>query len=176
MFRQSLHTETLPLYQCPTTAGIFGVMLSGNVIKALFFPAGYPSYKITDASHSLVEKLSHDLNYFFDGHPVDWSTYSIDLSSGTDYQRAIWRTLQTIPYGTCWSYGEVAGKAGFNGARAVGNACNKNPIPIIIPCHRVIHKSNKLGGFGSGIKWKQFLLCCEGLRHENDKLFYSKAE
>jgi methylated-DNA-[protein]-cysteine S-methyltransferase len=81
------------------------------------------------------------------------------LLDGTDFQKAVWRQLQKIPFGQTASYGEVARAIGNPRAfRAVGNANNKNDIPIIIPCHRVIGSDGKLVGFGSGIWRKEWLL------------------
>lgn len=85
------------------------------------------------------------------------------LVEGTDFQKAVWRQLQKIPFGQTASYGDVARAVGSPKAfRAVGNANNKNPIPLIIPCHRVIGSDGKLVGFGGGIWRKEWLL-----DHEN---------
>ncbi len=81
------------------------------------------------------------------------------LLKGTDFQKAVWRQLQKIPFGQTASYGDVARAVGSPRAfRAVGNANNKNPIPLIIPCHRVIGSDGKLVGFGGGICRKEWLL------------------
>ncbi len=81
------------------------------------------------------------------------------LVEGTDFQKAVWRQLQKIPFGQTASYGDVARAVGSPKAfRAVGNANNKNRIPLIIPCHRVIGSDGKLVGFGSGIWRKEWLL------------------
>jgi methylated-DNA-[protein]-cysteine S-methyltransferase len=81
------------------------------------------------------------------------------LVEGTDFQKAVWRQLQKIPFGQTASYGDVARAVGSPKAfRAVGNANNKNPIPLIVPCHRVIGSDGQLVGFGSGIWRKEWLL------------------
>ena len=81
---------------------------------------------------------------------------------GTDFQKLVWSELQNIPYGETKSYSEIATVAGNkNAQRAVGNACNKNPIMIIIPCHRVVSKSNNIGGYAYGRSIKQKLLNIE---------------
>jgi len=81
------------------------------------------------------------------------------LLEGTDFQKAVWRQLQKIPFGQTASYGGIARAVGSPRAfRAVGNANNKNPIPLIIPCHRVIGSNGKLVGFGGGIWRKEWLL------------------
>lgn len=84
------------------------------------------------------------------------------LPRGTDFQESVWDALQRIPYGETWSYGQLAAHIGKpQASRAVGAANGVNPIPVIIPCHRVIGASGKLTGFGGGIETKQYLLGLE---------------
>ena len=89
----------------------------------------------------------------------------LDLSAGTDFQQRVWRTLRKIGKGQSWSYGQVAEAIGKpKAARAVGSACGANPIPIFVPCHRVLAANNALGGFSGGLNWKRALLRREGIR------------
>jgi methylated-DNA-[protein]-cysteine S-methyltransferase len=82
---------------------------------------------------------------------------------GSEFERAVWEKLRAIPYGVTTSYGAVAAELGLiNGARAVGRANGANPIPIIIPCHRVIGGDGQLTGFGGGLPLKRALLELEG--------------
>jgi methylated-DNA-[protein]-cysteine S-methyltransferase len=81
------------------------------------------------------------------------------------FQRSVWRSLSEIPYGVTISYGELAARVGKpKASRAVGQANGKNPLPIVIPCHRVISGDGSLGGFGGGSQTKITLLAIEGLR------------
>ena len=81
---------------------------------------------------------------------------------GTEFQQRVWRALQTIPYGEIRTYGQIAAQIGAPRAvRAVGAANGRNPIPIVVPCHRVIGASGNLVGFGGGLDWKRFLLALE---------------
>jgi len=81
---------------------------------------------------------------------------------GTDFQQQVWQALRKIPYGSTRSYGEIAKAIGNPGAsRAVGAACRANPIPIVIPCHRVVGADGSLVGFGAGLVIKKFLLMLE---------------
>ncbi len=81
------------------------------------------------------------------------------MPQGTVFQESVWSALTEIPYGETWSYGQLATNIGKpKASRAVGAANGVNPIPVIIPCHRVIGSSGKLTGFGGGIETKQFLL------------------
>jgi len=86
----------------------------------------------------------------------------LDLSAGTDFQQAVWTALKRIPAGQTLSYGEVAKAIGRPKAvRAVGGACGANPIPVLIPCHRVLAAGGKIGGFSGGLDWKRKLLARE---------------
>jgi len=81
---------------------------------------------------------------------------------GSGFERAVWEGMRAIPYGETWTYGELAGRVG-GVARAVGGACGRNPIPVVVPCHRVVGSSGRLVGFsgGAGIESKQQLLDLE---------------
>jgi methylated-DNA-[protein]-cysteine S-methyltransferase len=95
---------------------------------------------------------------------LDWS-----LSRG--FGRKVLEVTNRIPYGSTSTYQTVAGKAGSpRGARAAGNALGANPIPIVVPCHRVLHRDGGLGGYGGGLETKEFLLRLEGARG-GDSLF-----
>jgi methylated-DNA-[protein]-cysteine S-methyltransferase len=94
----------------------------------------------------------------------DLKEFDVTLSlTGTPFQQRVWRALQQIPYGETWSYAELADAIGAPGAhRAVGTANGKNPVAIIVPCHRVIASDGTLGGYGGGLDRKCFLLALEG--------------
>lgn len=87
----------------------------------------------------------------------------LDLTVGTAFQQSVWRAVEKIPLGQTRSYGEIARAIGQpNGVRAVGGACGANPIPVLVPCHRVLAANGKLGGFSGGLEWKRKLLEREG--------------
>lgn len=89
----------------------------------------------------------------------------LDMSSGTAFQRRVWSALRKIRPGQTRSYAEVANAIGRpRSARAVGGACGANPIPVLIPCHRVVSANGGLGGFSAGLKWKRLLLAREGIQ------------
>ena len=86
------------------------------------------------------------------------------VPAGTDFQQAVWRELRRIPLDQTRSYGEIAAAVNRpRGAQAVGQACGANPIPLLIPCHRVLAIRGKLGGFSGGLDWKRRLLTIEGV-------------
>jgi methylated-DNA-[protein]-cysteine S-methyltransferase len=104
-----------------------------------------------------ISECLRQLDEYFKGRRQKFSIPL--LLDGTDFQKTVWRQLQKIAFGETASYGDVARAIGNPQAfRAVGNANNKNAIPIIIPCHRVIGSDGKLVGFGSGIWRKEWLL------------------
>lgn len=87
----------------------------------------------------------------------------VDVSRGTAFQRRVWKTLRAIPYGQLWSYRGLASRVGgVQYARAVGGAVGANPLPIVLPCHRVIAQDATIGGFSSGLPAKRRLLALEG--------------
>jgi methylated-DNA-[protein]-cysteine S-methyltransferase len=89
--------------------------------------------------------------------------FPIDMSHGTSFQRQVWRTIRRIPYGRVRSYRWVADRVGGpHYARAVGYALGANPVPIIVPCHRVVTSDGALGGFTGGLSIKRRLLHLEG--------------
>jgi AraC family transcriptional regulator of adaptative response/methylated-DNA-[protein]-cysteine methyltransferase len=92
----------------------------------------------------------------------------LDLSGGTDFQQTVWRALRKISPGRTRSYTQVAEAIGKPKAvRAVGGACGANPIPVLVPCHRVLAADQHLGGFSAGLQWKRTLLAREGVRTAN---------
>lgn len=110
---------------------------------------------------SAVGLAKKQLEEYFSGKRTK---FSVPLSlEGTEFQKSVWKKLKTIPFGKLNSYGELAQKLGKPGAsRAVGGANNKNPLPLIIPCHRVIGASGDLVGFAPGLASKRWLLKFEG--------------
>lgn len=105
------------------------------------------------------------LDSYFSGAPQDFSIIEVDLSSGTPFQRAVWEFARTIPWGITASYGDIARGIGKPAAaRAVGGAMGANPVPIIVPCHRVVGAQGQLTGFAAGLDWKVELLQLEQRR------------
>lgn len=107
-----------------------------------------------------VEEAARQLREYFSGKRTE---FELPLApEGTEFQRTVWRKLQEIPYGRTISYGELARWIGNpKASRAVGAANGQNPIPIVIPCHRVIGANGKLTGFGGGLPIKEALLALE---------------
>ena len=110
----------------------------------------------------LFRKARRQLEEYFSGRR---RTFSLPLNpEGTAFQRRVWLALRDIPYGTTISYRELAARVGSpRGFQAVGQANGHNPLPILIPCHRVIAADGGLGGYASGLERKRFLLDLEGV-------------
>jgi methylated-DNA-[protein]-cysteine S-methyltransferase len=102
-------------------------------------------------------EVRRQLDEYFAGERVE---FDLELASdGSDFEQRVWRALAEIPYGETISYGELAHRIGHpDGARAVGMANGRNPISIVVPCHRVIGADGSLTGYGGGIDRKRFLL------------------
>ena len=111
----------------------------------------------SDEENVHLTQLQRELSEYFAGKR---KTFDVRLNpKGTPFQRAVWRTLCDIPYGSVISYSQEAQMLSHAKAvRAVANANGKNPIPIIIPCHRVIAKDGGIGGYSGGIWRKEFML------------------
>jgi methylated-DNA-[protein]-cysteine S-methyltransferase len=113
--------------------------------------------------------VASQLEAYFAGERTD---FDLPLHlEGTDFQRRVWAGLREIPYGETWSYGQLAAHLGSPGAsRAVGLANGRNPVAIVVPCHRVVGADGKLTGYGGGLERKQALLDLER-RRRGDRLF-----
>jgi methylated-DNA-[protein]-cysteine S-methyltransferase len=116
----------------------------------------YGEYAIEEGA--APASLKRALKAYFDGDIAALAEVRT-ATAGTAFQRAVWNALRAIPAGTTISYGQLAANIGRRGAsRAVGAANGANPIPIVVPCHRVIGADGSLTGFGSGLDRKQWLL------------------
>lgn len=118
--------------------------------------------------NTVIEQCIRELDEYFSGTR---EKFDVPVrASGTDFQKATWDALTTIAYGQTATYGEIAAQIGKPKApRAVGMANNKNPISIIVPCHRVVGASGKMVGYGGGLWRKEWLLNHEGLRKDEHK-------
>jgi methylated-DNA-[protein]-cysteine S-methyltransferase len=153
----------------------FGPMLLASTKRGLI-RLGFPNQDSEELLEDLAKRVSprvleapakldevrRELDLYFDGKldrfdlPLDWS-----LSEG--FRLRVLRAISKIPYGETRSYTEMATKAGNERAvRAAGTACGRNPLPLVVPCHRVLRTGGALGGYGGGLEMKQALLALEG--------------
>jgi methylated-DNA-[protein]-cysteine S-methyltransferase len=117
---------------------------------------------VMDANANPLPAAVRQLNEYFAGTRRD---FDLPLRlQGTPFQQRVWKSLTEIPYGETWSYGELAKRIGNpNASRAVGLANGRNPISILVPCHRVIGADGSLTGYGGGLDRKRWLLAHEGI-------------
>jgi len=156
-----------------TTWGWAGVAESAAGIVSIVFPQATKSAAAAglrdrsaepwqDAVSPRLHAAQKQLREFMAGTRRSFSL-PLDLSRGTEFQRKVWKALQAIPYGQLHSYRDLAVKVGGRRyARAVGGAVGANPLPIVVPCHRVVAQDRSLGGFSCGLSAKRQLLELEG--------------
>jgi methylated-DNA-[protein]-cysteine S-methyltransferase len=147
-----------------TSIGRLLIVGDDDAVRRIEFPkngrAGRPEASWEDSARGAVGEAMRQLREYFAGRR---SEFELPLApEGTEFQRTVWKRLREIPYGETISYGELAKRVGNpKASRAVGAANGQNPIPIVIPCHRVIGSNGKLTGFGGGLPVKEALLALE---------------
>lgn len=147
-------------YVLPSPLGQLGLATSEQGIQVLAYTSGKQKIKIPTSG--LAAEVYHQLTEYFDARRI---RFNLPLdASGTPFQKTVWRELSKIPFGESVTYGEIANKL-QSGPRAVGNACRKNPISIIVPCHRVVSKSG-VGGYSGAVLGKPIERKTWLLRHE----------
>ena len=149
-----------------TAIGKIGIAENGNAITNLYFHGeDVPEDAVVNETE-LLKEAGSQLQSYLAGERKD---FTLPLApAGTEFMLRVWDALRAIPYGETRSYREIAQNIGNHKAsRAVGLANNRNPIPIFIPCHRVIGKNGKLTGYRSGLETKEYLL---ELEKQNENL------
>lgn len=143
-----------PLYLVASSQGLVGVYFKKQSAPLI------PSLQGTDPEIKILTQATQELEEYFSGKR---KTFTVPLNlNGTPFQKQVWNQLSKIPYGKTFSYKDIAAKIkNKNAVRAVGTANGKNPLCIIIPCHRVIAANGTLGGYSGGITIKKKLLALE---------------
>jgi methylated-DNA-[protein]-cysteine S-methyltransferase len=131
--------------------GVFNVHMPRDAKRAT---SGIIALPLSDAAKQLTEYFARKRKNF---------DVQLTGANPTDFQADVWDAIEAIPYGDCWSYGDIALAVNRpRASRAVGNANHANPWPVFIPCHRVV-ATNGIGGYGGGLDVKEFLLKLEGV-------------
>lgn len=140
-----------------TEGGVCGVFFIGQK----YFPAKDKEWK-RDANHAPLKQAKRELTEYFAGRRT---RFGVALEpAGTPFQRAVWKAISKIRFGETISYAELARRAGHDGsARAAGAATGRNPIGIIVPCHRIMGADGSLTGYAGGLDRKRALLALEGI-------------
>ena len=148
------------IYFYETIIGPLGIKDNGRSIIEIFFNKEEIPKNLELKETPLIRSTFAQLEEYFQGKRKD---FDIPMEAkGTEFQQSVWKELIKIPYGQTTSYGEIAKRIGNpKASRAIGMANNRNPISIIIPCHRVIGSSGKLVGYGGGLDIKEKLLKLE---------------
>jgi methylated-DNA-[protein]-cysteine S-methyltransferase len=152
----------LQYYEYPPV-GLIGIAEMDGAVSHLFFAGEAPPAGFTVAESPILRETATQLTEYFGGKR---RAFDLPLAPrGTDFMLSVWKTLRDIPFGETRSYKEIAARVGKpKASRAVGMANNRNPIAILIPCHRVIGANGGLVGYAGGLSVKRFLLDLESGR------------
>jgi methylated-DNA-[protein]-cysteine S-methyltransferase len=154
-----------------TCLGWMGIVSSSNGLRMVILPQKNKEAAVSrvvdyacpaeEQAPALFGDLPHRLRRYLEGEPVDFPG-KLDLGGTSCFQQNVWQIVRTIPYGETRSYGWVANKLDLpKAARGVGQALARNPLPIVIPCHRVVSGNGSLGGYSGGVEIKKLLLSLE---------------
>ena len=147
----------------PSAWGVFAATWTARGLAALRWPGmmdDAPPCRVPAPFEDWTKRLAAELDIYFAGDRGGFSL-QLDWAGHTAFRRRVWQALCIIPHGETRTYGDIAARIGCRGARAVGQACGANPVPVLVPCHRVV-AAGGLGGFGSGLARKRRLLALEG--------------
>ena len=161
-------TDPLEVADVPTPIGAFRMAYQGSTVRVIdllehgHLQTGMPLGAVRRKPPFRAGTPPRQLQEYFRGTRSSFDL-DVDPDTASDFDRSVWKVLRSIPAGKTVTYGELARRSGFAGsARAVGGSMARNPIPIVIPCHRVIGTGGSITGFGLGLWRKRWLLDHEG--------------
>ncbi len=162
VYTASFESKIGTIYVASTAEGVCRIVIPGQSRRDLhrWLQANLPGYEIVESpAHN--SGIIDELQRYFDHRLVKFNS-RVNLL-GTDFQKRVWKELRKIRYGTRVSYKAVAQRMGLDGGyQAIGAANKRNPLPIVVPCHRVVGSDDRLAGYAAGPKTKEFLLLLEG--------------
>ena len=161
-----LYDEGLSIVEIDTPIGSIKVAANSDQLKYVWLPNHSEIIKTDNIKrmncYSHLEEAVDFIERYFQGEHASWAGRFIP--PGTSFMQQVWEAVSRIPFGETLSYGDLAALCGRPAAaRAVGTAMARNPLPILIPCHRVIASNGSLGGYGGGLDLKRWLLRHEGI-------------
>lgn len=143
-------------------AGPVAARVTPNGVAEIVLPRpGADAQAVSAATTPLCVRLAKALERYFQGKPELFAEIPLDLDTGTPFQRRVWLAAREIEWGSTRTYGDLARVVTCGSPRAVGQALGANPVPIIVPCHRILAAGGGLGGFSGGLDWKRRLLALE---------------
>lgn len=159
--------DTLATTTLDTPIGRLRLAATDEGLAAVIFPnqkeVAFPKRQGGAKAQAHLAKALKALDLYFEGRKKDFTGLTL-AAAGTPFQKSVWNALARIPFGETRSYADIAKAIGNpKGVRAVGLANGRNPIPVIVPCHRVIGADGSLTGFGGGLPTKKWLLEFEGI-------------
>lgn len=168
-------TQPLCAVAAETPIGVIGLVWSESGLRRLFFPGGdiklrvheaFPEARFGEERPAWIDALLEDLYQHLDGESRDFAEVPLDLAATTPFQRHVYEVCRELAAGEVTTYAGLAQRMGraASSARAVGSALGKNPVPLVVPCHRVVGSDGRLHGFTApgGLTLKQRLLDLEG--------------
>lgn len=170
IYYTSLDSPIGTVFIASSSKGICAISLA--VSEDVFLSEINLKYGAPERDDKRFTQIIKDLTDYFHGKNIDFSRHRLDILSGTAFQRKVWKKLIEIPYGETRSYKWLAEQVGSPGGfRAAGGANGKNPIPIMIPCHRVINANGSIGGYSGGVWIKECFLKLENPKEKHpDKI------
>jgi O-6-methylguanine DNA methyltransferase len=166
LYQATITTLVGPLIAIASDDGLCGLEFEHANREALLgdrLRRWFPNHQLTKATHPILDETHSWLKYYFSGQFDLLKGLPLDLR-GTEFERSVWELLSRIALGTTTTYGDLAAALRHaNGARAVGLAVGRNPVCIIVPCHRVVGRNGALTGYGGGLERKRWLLGHEGV-------------
>lgn len=156
-------SEHIHISYYPSPVGLLKIKFTINTVRRIDFVdneyigSDYCNHYNNKKARQIHNTIYDQFNEYFTGYRTE---FNLPINAeGTSFQIEVWQELQKIPYGEAKSYGEIAARINRKGAaRAVGAAAHKNPLAIVIPCHRVVGKNGQLVGYAGGIQRKKWLL------------------
>ncbi|KXT76285.1 methylated-DNA--[protein]-cysteine S-methyltransferase [Streptococcus sp. DD12] len=158
LYHQSYDSPLGAMSLLATDKGLCGLYFQGQA----YFEKGFETSERREVSRPVLEETVAWLSAYFSGENPSTADLVLDLH-GTPFQLRVWQALRAIPYGQVTTYGDLAKDLQCRSAQAIGGAVGRNPIALIVPCHRVLGAKGQLTGYASGLQVKEALLRREGL-------------
>ncbi|MGT2924690.1 methylated-DNA--[protein]-cysteine S-methyltransferase [Streptococcus caviae] len=166
LYKQIYHSPLGDLSLAADEQGLIGIWFVGQK----YFEQGISHQAFLEAANPVLSQAKQWLDAYFAGEKPEQDKLVLS-PRGTPFQKQVWQALREIPLGQTQTYGEIAKKINCHSAQAVGGAVSRNPLSIIVPCHRVLGSNGQLTGYAGGIDKKIWLLQHEGVKLDKQPVF-----